>query len=68
MKWTKTKPTTPGWWWMRQRTGIWIVRLFDLHTANGEWHLFIGRDGLDVEVVDAEWSSSPIPEPEEEKP
>lgn len=60
MIWTTSRPTKPGWYWWRAH-------------AKADPHLrcityVLGRlcsDGLPVKRSPGEWSSEPIPEPEE---
>lgn len=74
MKWTKTKPDRPGWWWRG-----WKCDAGDVHPQSVE-SIIISADGrrwiipsgctttgyeAGVEIDDCWWwSSSPIPEPE----
>ncbi len=70
MKWTRTKPTGPGWWWMRRTHGDMIPsqvieierdRYLRVYTLGRRLPRDLAED------VDCEWSSSPIPQPEEQE-
>ena len=66
MRWTKTKPSEPGWWWYRDKVTLnqvprCILVVDDdgvLRAYSGGWNVMLQRDP-------GEWSSEPIPEPEE---
>jgi hypothetical protein len=63
MTWTTRTPTQPGWyWWRLQRNApkqVLLVKTdMSVHGLNGR------ADHID-ELIDGEWSSEPLGEPEE---
>ncbi len=63
--WTTTKPTRPGWYWWRTRTrsGKWCkIRMEEVRS-----NMTVSGWG-EIDKLDGEWSSSPIPEPQEVQP
>lgn len=62
-KWTKERPTKPGWYW--QRIGQHNDQIVHITSAGGDlwaWHRGCERP-VALNFIDAEWSG-PIPEPE----
>lgn len=65
MKWTKTKPTKPGWYWARNPSlniGQAVVEAYTVLSR-----IFISDQPVVAWVDSWEWSDEPIPEPEEVK-
>ena len=66
MIWTTDKPTKPGWyWWRTQGTEASVVRI--IHTDEGGLIIqFETGHCTHLHTVRGEWSSTPVPEPEEQ--
>lgn len=63
MKWTKNKPTEPGWYWVEDRYGTDIVYI---KQVDDEFYIWC-EENSDIYPLseDAEWAG-PIPEPEDD--
>ena len=65
LRWTKEKPTEPGWYLYRSKESRSIC---EIHTTYGIPGLFcsilFGEEAIPLSKVDGEWAG-PIPEPEE---
>lgn len=78
MIWTKELPKKAGWWWFRDVPSqtkpdilyvFWEAPWGKDHEYGGYWAWVYGYDTDDfgnVEHLPGEWSSEPIPEPEEQ--
>lgn len=66
MTWTMNKPSIPGWYWHRHvptKSDAEIALVYYDYTGN------LAAYGDRVEwIIDVEWSSDPIPEPQEVQP
>jgi len=61
LKWSKEKPTEPGWYWIKDNLGTEIVRIEEISGTLSIWY---ERDYEAYPVPNnAEWAG-PIPEPE----
>lgn len=63
LKWTKDKPTAPGFYWMRNEQAVSVVEVWK--GPRGELVVLYPGDEVEkgfLEIPDAEWAG-PIPEP-----
>jgi hypothetical protein len=65
MRWTREKPTQPGWWWWRYEAGR---KASVMHISEDHIHgmnvFTVGTLVLFLQEVPGEWAG-PVPEPEE---
>lgn len=59
MTWTRTTPTTPGWYWYSEASWHMVVRL----SGGGFVYGIVGMPH--ISQLQGKWSSEPIAEPEE---
>lgn len=72
MEWISAKPTKPGWYWLRprDRSSTHIVKVLWTSTKKtkliGYWlNGILQEQHHYVDAMLGEWSSEPIPEPQE---